>query len=270
MAKKPETKRVAIGLIRRDGSTQSRAGVDEETVEQYRDYYAELPPPKVCEDEEGIYWLFDGFHTIEACAREGRKQIVCEVYKGNLEDAKWLAAGANTEHDFSGRRRTNADKRRAVEVALSCPSSVERSNQEIADHCRVSSAFVGDLRAEIGERVVARTTIPPAGGKTKQFSPALPSGGAIHAALPGKKARRRTAPSAAEEDLGQPDDPKWLHGTRDELRERWAHSTEHDLYEAIRRGTNLADRLGRLTGKVRDLYEAAAKIQHELAAIAKT
>jgi len=281
-----ETKRLSINLIRRDKSTQGRVGVDTETVEQYREVYTELPPPKVCKDDEGIYWLYDGFATIEAFTLEGRKQIDCEVRKGSYEDARWLAAGANVDHDTAGRRRTNADKRRAVEVALSCPRSDEKSNGEIADHCRVSRDLVASVRAEIGDTVLL-------GGRVGSADPSLLSGGGAAAgtlAAASKRQRAKTskqkppkaetpeptsppngssrlsAPASAE-DCGHHDDPKYLHGTRAELKDRLTKrlTSLHSLLGEI---DKLYDRIGANTGQVEEHLAAIAKAQHSLAAIA--
>jgi hypothetical protein len=56
--------------------------------------------------------------------------------------ARWLAAGANQKN---GIRRTNADKRRAVEMALK--AQPKKSYRAVATHVGVSQPFVGSVRS---------------------------------------------------------------------------------------------------------------------------
>lgn len=291
MAKKPEMKRLKIELIRRDSSTQARAGCDEETIEQYREVYTDLPPPKVCVDDEGIYWLWDGFATVEAYVREGRKQIECQVWPGTHENARWRAAGANVDHDFAGRRRTNADKQRAVEVALSCPSAVERTTQEIADHCRVSYKTVQRARQAIGKTVLS-------GGKVDkvqppQISETIGSGGGAATAIvsagskktgvkkkkasSGSGSTKKKSPSKkpgastlsnpdVTEDVGHHDDPQWLHGTRKDMRDGLLKDAQL-LLTVIGRIDKRLSRIGANTGQAAKILESMAKDHYILAAI---
>ena len=63
--------------------------------------------------------------------------------------------GANHGH---GLRRTNADKRRAVETLLRDQEWTKWSDREIARQCAVSNRFVSDVRPAICERI---TDTPP-------------------------------------------------------------------------------------------------------------
>src|SRR4051794_18625155 len=76
-----------------------------------------LSPVTVYDDGER-YWLVDGFHRIAAAAILGHDTIACDVRPGTLRDAVAHAVGANAAH---GLRRTNDDKRRAVETLLRDP-----------------------------------------------------------------------------------------------------------------------------------------------------
>jgi hypothetical protein len=81
------------------------------------------------------------------------------VTDGTKDDAQWICLSANHTH---GLRRTNADKRRAVELALARKPNL--NNVAIAGHCGVSDRFVGNMRAELSpnrsmipaERIVTR------------------------------------------------------------------------------------------------------------------
>jgi hypothetical protein len=66
------------------------------------------------------------------------------VIDGSKRDAILCAVGANADH---GQRRTNADKRRAVQTMLQDPEWSGWSDRQIADQCAVSHNFVGSLRS---------------------------------------------------------------------------------------------------------------------------
>jgi hypothetical protein len=137
-----------IAAIRRDGGTQARAGLNEETVEDYMqavDNQAHFPPVVVYHDGKD-YWLADGFHRVEAYQRTGRMNISADMRQGTRRDAILHAAGANAAH---GLRRTNADKRRAVETLLRDEEWSKWSDREIARLCAVDHKFVGKLRNEM-------------------------------------------------------------------------------------------------------------------------
>jgi hypothetical protein len=75
---------------------------------------AQLPPVIVFFDETD-YWLADGYHRRGAYVKARRNEIPVEVKQGGRRDALRYALGANSMH---GLRRTPADKRHAVEIAL--------------------------------------------------------------------------------------------------------------------------------------------------------
>jgi hypothetical protein len=84
--------------------------------------------------------------------------ILAEVREGTRRDALLHSLSANAEH---GHRRTNDDKRRAVDIMLNDPEWVCWNDVEIARRCGVSSNFVGDRRRIIhpindGSRRVTR------------------------------------------------------------------------------------------------------------------
>ncbi len=144
-------------LIRTDGGTQPRAGIDRAVVAEYADAMhngAVFPPVSVFFDGTE-YWLADGFHRLFAAAEAGLSEIEAEVRPGTRRDAILHAAGANATH---GLRRTNEDKRRAVTLLLNDEDWRQWSDREIARRCGVSNNFVGELRRSLssddsGERV---------------------------------------------------------------------------------------------------------------------
>lgn len=132
--------------IRTDGGTQMRATLDEGTITEYAmamQAGALFPTIVVYYDGES-YWLGDGFHRLAAHKRIFDGLIDCEVRSGTRRDAVLCAAGANAVH---GLRRTNADKRRAVEALLRDEEWAQWSDREIARKCNVSHHMVAELRS---------------------------------------------------------------------------------------------------------------------------
>lgn len=137
-----------IEHIRRDGGTQIRGALDEGTVADYAAVIkakAKLPDVGVFFDGTD-HWLWDGFHRIEAELRAGAKRVMAEVKRGTQRDAILAACGANAAH---GLRRSNADKRRAVETLLADAEWGEWSNRAIAKVTQVSDVFVGECRERL-------------------------------------------------------------------------------------------------------------------------
>lgn len=147
-----------IGL---DDVTQMRQGVSHETVREYAEAMeqgAEFPPVIVYFDGRR-HWLADGFHRARAHRFLSLPEIKADVREGTQRDAILHAVGANASH---GLRRTNADKRRAVEVLLKDQEWSGWSDREIARKAAVSNRFVSNMRSELSvnrsqiERTVQR------------------------------------------------------------------------------------------------------------------
>lgn len=136
---------IAIAKIRRDCGTQMRSKIDEDVVEQYAENIASLPPVTVYFD--GVeYYLVDGFHRVSAHEKANCKVITCKVVPGTLRDAVLYACGANDEH---GLRRSNADKRRAVEKLLRDEEWGGRADRWVAEQAKVSNHLVASVREEL-------------------------------------------------------------------------------------------------------------------------
>lgn len=129
-----------------DPGIQSRVKINDEYVTELADILAEgntLPPIEVFHDGSN-YWIADGFHRLFARLRNKYTDVECNVRKGTKLDAMWASCAANQDH---GLRRTNADKRHAVEMALKMKP--ELSDRGLADHVGVGHAFVSELRAQL-------------------------------------------------------------------------------------------------------------------------
>jgi protein gp37 len=136
---------VDIQLIRTDGGTQPRAEISNEVVQDYaQDMLQGAKFPAVVVFYDGAdYWLADGFHRVAAAKVARLAEIDADVRQGSLEDAKWYSYSVNQSH---GLRRTNADKRRAVEAALAHSNARGKSDNEVARHCGVSQPLVSSMR----------------------------------------------------------------------------------------------------------------------------
>jgi len=140
--------KLSIDKLRTDGGTQIRAKLSDETIEAYAEAYArktEMPPVTAFYDGEA-YWLADGFHRVQAARKAGRSRLDVDVRAGTQRDAVLHACGANDSH---GLRRSNADKRRAVETLLRDEKWGRESSNWIAKHCGVSQPFVSTVKAEV-------------------------------------------------------------------------------------------------------------------------
>ena len=154
---------IRLDALRLDGGTQSRDGLDEETVKEYaatmkENGTYEWPAIKVVFDGQN-YWLVDGFHRIEAAKRANRSYFWAEIIQGTQREAVLMSTGVNASH---GLRRTNADKRRAVETLLRDPEWKQWADREIARRTATSNRFVGNVRNEMTADALEWSYYPPA------------------------------------------------------------------------------------------------------------
>ena len=160
--------------IRIDGSTQSRAEVNQATVAEYAEAIgagAKLPAVVVFFD--GVSnWLADGFHRYHAARHAKREEIDADCRNGTQRDAVLYSLGANAEH---GLRRTNADKRKAVETLIRDVEWSKWSDREISRICGVGAPLVGDIRKSICNPITDRAekrTVKRGGKVFQQSVPA--------------------------------------------------------------------------------------------------
>lgn len=138
-----------LGQIMVDPRLQPRAkGNDAATVAEYAEAYRrgeKLPEGVVVHTSKGWYFLAEGFQRFEGAKQAGLETLPFEVVKGEYIDAKLIAAGSNKGH---GLKRTNEDKRRAVQFALE--ARTEWTNEEVANHVGVGQEMVADIRVALG------------------------------------------------------------------------------------------------------------------------
>lgn len=134
--------RVKIAEIDIQGC-QSRMATCGDTVTEYAELIeggTKLPPVDLYHDG-ATYWCADGIHRILAAKKLKHEDIAATIHKGTKADALWHAAGANKTH---GLHRSNEDKKRAVELALSLQPNM--SVALIAEHVGVHPNTVTKYR----------------------------------------------------------------------------------------------------------------------------
>ena len=158
---------IELNKIKIDGGTQQRAELNQAVVGEYAEAYqagAKMPPIVVFFDGAN-YWLADGFHRYFGAKSAGLETIHEEVIPGTVRDAILYSLKANDTH---GLRRSNDDKRKAVETLLNDKEWSAWSQEKIAKACAVSTGFVSKLvnSASLhGEEIKPKTRIVERNGK---------------------------------------------------------------------------------------------------------
>lgn len=139
------TELIAISQIKQDAATQPRTNMNMAVVEEYAEGMkngGKFPPIDVFQINGG-YILVDGYHRFLAAQSAGVKKILCEVHEGDMRAAILFACHVNSTH---GLRRTNDDKKRAIERLLKDSEWSQWSNNKIAEICYVSPELVAKYR----------------------------------------------------------------------------------------------------------------------------
>jgi hypothetical protein len=152
---------IKLSDIDTESSVQVRAKLDHDTVAEYAAHIeakkVPLPPIIVFgPDSRGKFFLSEGWHRVEAAKRAGREGLMATIKDGGWKEALEHALGSNAAH---GLKRSNPDKRRAVELALKHWPGW--SSVAIAEKCGVSQPFALSVK---GEHPI--TVIPPTGETT--------------------------------------------------------------------------------------------------------
>jgi len=137
--------RFRLDRIEMDTSIQCRAQIDVALVSEYAERMTEGAdfPAVVLFGTATKAWIGDGWHRVLAAQQVGAKDIRAEQHPGGRAEALKHALGANALH---GHRRTNADKRRAVEIALT--EFPKLSSRAVAKLCGVSPDLVDRFRRD--------------------------------------------------------------------------------------------------------------------------
>jgi ParB/Sulfiredoxin domain len=149
LAQVPATRVEPIPLAHiKDGGAQIRVEMRPETINDYANEMLDgaVFPPIVVFHDGCDFWLADGFHRVGAARKIGHETIVAEIREGSSRDAVLHGVGSNAAH---GLRRTQADKRRAVERLLTDPEWARWSDRKIAEAAKVDHKTVGTIRREL-------------------------------------------------------------------------------------------------------------------------
>jgi hypothetical protein len=144
-----QVRRIPLAKIIVDAAVQQRAaGTSQHVVADYAEAMRDgvgFPPIDVFCDEDGAFYLANGFHRLDAhqLAYPDVEDIECRVHPGNRDDALLFACGANAQH---GLPRSRSDKMKAVATLLGSEQWSVWSDREIARQCRVSHVFVATVR----------------------------------------------------------------------------------------------------------------------------
>ena len=187
-----------IDKITADDSVRTRAKVDEQTI---WDYAHEMQagktfPPLTVFSNGKSYWLSDGFHRLEAAKRASRDKIKAEVRKGTRHDAIKFGFKANDRH---GLRRTNADKRYAVTMALREFRGL--GSNAIAELCGVDHQLVAKVRRQLGD---SPSSTIGRDGKTRKVRTKATSTESVPMSRPAE------APAESQDAKGEQDVPTAL------------------------------------------------------------
>lgn len=192
---------------------QARAsGTNVDTVAEYAEAMkagAKFPAVTVYEiiDEEGAeeHLLVGGIHRVAAAVSAGVEKILACVVKGTRTQATLAAVGENATH---GRRRSRADVREAIRLALGKGGMWKASNREVAEACMTTHPTVAEVKKEMVEE--AREAKRKEDEKKRKAKEAKKEAEAD--APESEEAERKPEPEATEE-LEEPetDLPKEAH-----------------------------------------------------------
>lgn len=114
-------------------------------------------------------FVVNGFTRTRAAVKAGMKLVPVECSSGTMEDAIREACGSNSDHGY---RRTNADKRRAVVVAMATFGK-DLAVAKVAEICKVSHTYVHQLKHELtGSTPVAKAGRPKGAAEPAAEAPA--------------------------------------------------------------------------------------------------
>jgi ParB-like chromosome segregation protein Spo0J len=134
-----------LNEIKLNESLQSRISISDEVVDEYTEVLREggkLPAVTIYR-VGSVHYLVDGWHRYHAHKKAGLADIQVDVIDGTLREATLYSVGVNDSH---GLRRSNEDKRKAVQTLLDDMEWAEWSDREIAKACKVSHPTVSRLR----------------------------------------------------------------------------------------------------------------------------
>jgi hypothetical protein len=220
---------VKLGLIRAEPRWQPRAARDTEHCDDILAAYASgavLPALDVVALSGGTFALVDGYHRFEPLTilakRDPKRWGVVDVRVVEIGDesaADWWSLAANRTH---GLKRSPADKRRAVTLALAHPNAKTWEHTDIAAHLGVSITLIKEMRAELAQpapRVVANEAAARAVATAvpgESVRDTAKRAGVSRSAVARAKVVAASVPSSRTAEGDSTSRPKW-HDQRAEL-----------------------------------------------------
>lgn len=223
--------RVALSSIQLDTSIQLRANMNMDAVGDYADSMrngATLPAVELVGTTSQA-WIVDGWHRVMAAIQAGAVDIEADLRPGTQTDALHAAFGRNASN---GLRRTNADKRREVELCVR--EFPHLSSRAIAEMCGVSHTFVDQVKpvqvATVATSVTGadgkqyparRTAAPKPERPIDTFRPIAPNRDPLH-----------VGPSAS--DVPDVDESELVSSHLAELKRHWnaASRVDREMFTA--------------------------------------
>ena len=144
----PDVQKIRLADIDLKKSFQPRVkGLDKDHVADLKAAYEakqDIARPVAWRMPDGSFRLAEGFHRFEGASQAGIKSLMFTVLSGTESEYRVHAACSNQGH---GLKRSNADKRRSVEVLLK--ELPDHSDRKIAELAGVSHVFVSELRLQV-------------------------------------------------------------------------------------------------------------------------
>lgn len=144
---------ISLKQIIRDERYQGRAQLCSETLADYKRLATESPDdPWPFDDTCTLFrvdkklYLADGWHRVTVWEQLGRDAVSASIVDGTEQQLFEFICGANSRHAL---RRTQADCRRTVRLALQREAYRHASIASVATMCCVSRGLVKSVRSEM-------------------------------------------------------------------------------------------------------------------------
>lgn len=138
---------LSLDLIRTDGDTQQRE-LEQNVVDEYAELMEQgvvFPEIRVIYDKDNnSYWLWDGFHRLEAMKKIGITETLVDINDGDYAYAISCSYSANKDH---GLRRQPGVVKKIIIKMLNDPTWFNQLDADIALHVGCNRSYVSKVRA---------------------------------------------------------------------------------------------------------------------------
>jgi len=142
--------KLKLSDIKLDKELTPRTGINNFTVEIYKNSFSDLPPVDVywIEGRDG-WWLVDGWHRYEAHKSLDKKDIEAKEHQGTFDAAKEFSFDSNMKH---GQPLTLNERKEAAKFKLI--RHTKRADKWIGEDCGMDYRTVRQLREELEAKSV--------------------------------------------------------------------------------------------------------------------